>query len=95
MRHVGDPEPGPKIEYGVRFYEGEPDQDRGQWVRVLPFEDDAQREAWFNEVAAKVEKWNREKPGHRMPEMVSRTITPWEVEPPANLPHAGGDTIRN
>ncbi|QIN93647.1 hypothetical protein SEA_DUMPSTERDUDE_59 [Gordonia phage DumpsterDude] len=77
MRHVGDPEPGPRYEKGVRFYEGEPDAPEGQWVRVLPFQEDESRQAFFNQVAAKVEEWNHAKPGHRMPEMVTRTISPW------------------
>lgn len=80
MRHVGDPEPGPRTERGVRFYEGDPDDPRGQWVRVLPFENEESRQAFYHQVAAKVEGWNREKPGHRMPEMVFRKINPWSTD---------------
>ena len=80
MRLVGDPEPGPQIEKGVRYYEGEPDAPDGQWVRVMQFEGGESRQAFYNHVAAKVEEWNREKPGHRLPEMVTRTISPWTTE---------------
>lgn len=80
MMHVGDPEPGPRTEKGVRFYEGDPDDPKGQWVRVLPFEDEESRQVFYHQVDAKVAEWNRQKPGHRVPEMVSRMISPWTVD---------------
>lgn len=78
-RRVEDPPVLPRVERGVRFYEGDPPN---QFVRVLDFtrEHEESRRAFLEHCRRHAEEWNTRDPGHRMPELVTRTIPAWEVE---------------
>lgn len=70
------------VENGVRHWEGDPDREGGQWERVIDdFESDHERRGFYRYVRYNTERRNELKPGHRLPELVTRPTVnvPWEV----------------
>lgn len=71
----------PLTQSGVRIYEGEPDANGDQYVRVVSFAADETEQmlAFYYRVASQVAEWNSEGRTHRYrsPELVERTLTPW------------------
>lgn len=71
----------PLTQLGVRIYEGEPDANGDQYVRVVGFAADETEQmlAFYHRVARQVAEWNTEGRAHqyRSPELVTRTISAW------------------
>lgn len=79
-KRTSDPPQQPVTVYGVRIYEGEPDERGHQYVRVVQFapEDTEQMLAFYHRVVRLVTQWNSEGTGYyRYPELVERTLSPW------------------